>query len=66
MPTHPRRHSEDTQIAAEILKEAAEPRLSSPVKSTLDKKKAPVSVALQMLGGNKGGKTRAVKARISR
>jgi hypothetical protein len=67
MPTHSRKHSEDTQIQENILKEAAKPRQSTSVKESLYKQKAPASVALQALGaGNKGGKTRAVKVRISR
>lgn len=51
MPTYPRKHSDATQITAEILKEAAQPRQSTSVKEALDKrKKAPVSVALQTRG----------------
>jgi hypothetical protein len=59
MPTHSRRHSDATQIAEEILKEAAEPRQSASVKEALEKEKTPVPVAPQTLGGNKGGKTKA-------
>ena len=41
MPTHPRKHSDATQITAEILKEAAQPRQSASVKEALEKKKTP-------------------------
>jgi hypothetical protein len=58
MPTHPRKHSDDAQIAMEILKEAAEPRLSASVKEAFEKKN-PAPVAPETLGGNKGGKTSA-------
>jgi hypothetical protein len=61
MPTHPRQHSEDTQIQEKILKESAQPRQSTSVKDVLDKKKAPLSVAPQTVGGNKGVKIRALK-----
>jgi hypothetical protein len=60
MPRHSRKHSDATQIVEEILKEAAEPRQSASVKDTLDRKKTPVPVAPQTLGGKKGGKTKAV------
>ena len=51
MPTHPRKHLDATQIPANILKEAAQPRQSTSVKEALDKrKKAPVSVALRARG----------------
>jgi hypothetical protein len=53
MPTHPRTHSDDAQILAEILKEAAEPRLSASVKESLEKKN-PAPVAPETLDGNKG------------
>ena len=61
MPTHLPEHSDATQIAEEILKEAAEPRQSASVKETLEKekKKTPVPVAPEMRGGNKGGKAKA-------
>jgi hypothetical protein len=58
MPTHPRTHSDNAQIVAEILKEAAEPRLSASVKEALDKEN-PAPFAPEGLGGNKDGKTRA-------
>ena len=38
MPKHPRTHSDDAQIIAEILKEAAEPRRAASVKKVLIKK----------------------------
>ena len=56
MPTHPRKHSVDTQIIAEILKEAAEPRQSASVKEAVEKVNR-ASVAPKPLGGSKGGKT---------
>jgi hypothetical protein len=58
MPTHSRKHSDATQTAEEILKEAAEPRQSASVKEALEEKKTPVPVAPQRLGG-KGRKTKA-------
>jgi hypothetical protein len=51
MPTHLRTHSADTQIVAEILKEAAEPRQAASVKKAL-KKESPAPVAPDTLGGN--------------
>jgi hypothetical protein len=66
MPTHLRKYSYATQIADEILKEAAEPCQSASVKDILERKKTPVPVVPQTLGGNKGGKTRAAKARVLR
>jgi hypothetical protein len=59
MPTHPRKHSDATQITAEILKEAAQPRQSASVKEALEKKKTPAPVAPHTVGGKKGGKTEA-------
>ena len=53
MPTHPCKHLDDAQIVAEILKEAAEPRLSASVKEALEKEN-PAPVAPETLGGNKG------------
>jgi hypothetical protein len=53
MPTHPRKQPDDIQIAMEILKEAAEPRLSASVKEALEKEN-PAPVAQEGLGGNKG------------
>jgi len=58
MPTHPRKHSDSTQIAEEILKEAAEPRQSASVKEAFEKKN-PTAIAPKTLRGNKGVKTRA-------
>ena len=55
MPTHPRTHSDDAQIATEILKEAAEPRLAASVKEALEKEN-PAPVAPEGLGGKKAGK----------
>jgi hypothetical protein len=60
MPTHPRTHLDDAQIVAEILKEAAEPRLSASVKEALEKKNL-APVAPKTLDRNKGGKTRAAR-----
>ena len=65
MPTHPRTHSDDAQIAEEILKEAAEPRLSASVKEAFEKEN-PAPVVPETLGGNKGGKTSAAKVSVSR
>lgn len=65
MPTHPCKQADLTQIVAEILKEAGEPRQSASVKEAFEKKD-PVSVAPKTFGGNNGGKTRAAKARVSR
>ncbi|HMF85206.1 MAG TPA: hypothetical protein VK598_02525 [Nitrospiraceae bacterium] len=53
MPTHPRKQPDDIQIAMEILKEAAKPRLSASVKEALEKEN-PAPVAPETLGGNKG------------
>jgi hypothetical protein len=53
MPTHPCKQSVDAQIVAEILKEAAEPRLAASVKEALEKEN-PAPVAQEGLGGNKG------------
>ena len=58
MPTHPRTHSDDTLIAAEILEEAAKPRQAASVKKAL-KKKRPVLVAPETLGGKNGGKAKS-------
>jgi hypothetical protein len=56
MPTQPHTHSDDAQIIAEILKEAAEPRLAASVKEALEQE-TPVPVAPEPLGGNKGQET---------
>jgi hypothetical protein len=53
MPTHPRTQSDHAQIVAEILKEAAEPRLAASVKEALEKEN-PAAVSVGTLGGNKG------------
>jgi hypothetical protein len=53
MPTHPRKHSDDAQIVAEILKEAAEPRQAASVKKAREKENL-APVAPETLGGNKG------------
>ena len=53
MPTHPCKQSVDAQIVAEILKEAAEPRLAASVKEALEKEN-PAPVAQETLGGNRG------------
>ena len=51
MPTHPRKHSDDARLVAEILKEAAEPRQAGSVKKVLEKAN-PAPVAPETLGGN--------------
>jgi hypothetical protein len=53
MPTHPRKQPADIQIAMEILKEAAKPRLAASVKEALEKEN-PAPGAPEGLGGNKG------------
>jgi hypothetical protein len=53
MPTHPRKQPDDIQIAMEILKKAAEPRLAASVKKALEKEN-PAPVAPEGFGGNKG------------
>ena len=65
MPTHLRKYSDATQIAEEVLKEAAKPRQAASVKDALEEKN-PAPVVPETLGGNKGGKIRAAKARRSR
>jgi hypothetical protein len=52
MPAHPRKQGDDAQIVAEILKEAAEPRLTASVKEAFEKEN-PAPVAPERLGGNK-------------
>jgi hypothetical protein len=47
--------ADDAQIAAEILKEAAEPRLAASVKEALEKEN-PAPVAPEGLGGKKAEK----------
>jgi hypothetical protein len=64
MSTHSRQHSDATQIAEEILKEAAMPRQTASVKEAFEKKN-PASIAPKMVGRHKSGKTRAAKARVS-
>jgi hypothetical protein len=54
IPTHPGKHSDDAQIVAEILKEAAKPRLAASVKEALEQE-TPAPVAPEPLGGNKKG-----------
>ena len=58
MPTHSRKDSDATQIAEEILREAAEPRQSASVKEAFEKKH-PASLATKMVGRHKGGNTSA-------
>jgi len=65
MSTQPRTHSGATQIVEEILKDAAKPRQAVSVKKALGKMH-PALVAPETLDENKGGKTRAAKARVSR
>jgi hypothetical protein len=66
VPTHSREHSDTTQITKKILKQAAKPRQSASVSDAFEKKKNRALVGPETLGGNKGGKTRAAKARVSR
>jgi hypothetical protein len=66
MPTRSRKHSADRQIISGILKNAAEPREAASVRDAFEKKTNPAPVVPETLGGNKGGKTRAAKARVSR
>ena len=66
MPTHSREHSDDTQIVADILKDAAKPRQAASVRDAFEKKKNPAPVVPETLGRNKGGKIRAANARGSR
>jgi len=55
MPTHPRMHSDDTQIVADILKDAAEPRQAASVKEACEKKGS-APVARKCVVGTKVGK----------
>ena len=65
MPIDPCKQADHTQIVAKILKEAGAPRQSASVKEAFEKENT-ACVAPKTLGGNKGGKTRAAKARVSR
>jgi hypothetical protein len=58
IPTHPGKHSDDAQIVAEILKEAAKPRLAASVKEALEQE-TPAPVAPEGFGGKKAGKPEA-------
>ena len=62
MPSHSRQHSD--AIVEKILQAAALPRQASSVKEKLEKKN-PASVATKTPGGNKSGKARVPKARVS-
>ena len=42
MPIHPRKHSDDARIVADILKDAAEPRQATSVKKYLEKGTLPL------------------------
>ena len=53
MPTHPRKHSDDALIVADILKEAAEPRQAASVKKALEKRTLPPSPWKRLLGTRK-------------
>ena len=55
MSTHSRKHADATQIAEEILKEAAMPRLTASVKEAFEKKN-PASIAQKTLSRTKAGK----------
>ena len=57
MPAHPHKHSDATQIAADILREAAKPRQSASVKEACEEK-SHAPVVPKTRGGNKGGKTK--------
>ena len=52
IPTHQRKHSDDAQIVAEMLKEAAMPRLAASVKEAFEKEN-PAPVVPEGLGGKK-------------
>ena len=56
MPTHPRKHSDATEITAEILKEAAKPRQSASVRDAFEKKKTPPLSPRKRWVGTKAGK----------
>jgi hypothetical protein len=55
MPTHSRQHSDVTQIAKEILNEAAMPRQAASVKEALERKN-PVLSPRKCVVGTKAGK----------
>jgi hypothetical protein len=59
MPPHSRQHSDVTQIAKEILNEAAKPRQTASVKEAFEKKNQ-TSIAPKMRGRHKGGKTKTL------
>jgi hypothetical protein len=59
MPTHSRQHSELTQIAKEMLNEAAMPRQTASVKKAFEKKNA-ASIAPKTRGRHKGGKPKTL------
>jgi hypothetical protein len=50
MPTRPRKQPDDIQIAMEILKEAAEPRLSASVKEPFEKENPALSPRKGLVG----------------
>ena len=50
MSTHPRKHSDAIQIAADILKEAAKPRQSASVKEACERRALPLSPRKRVVG----------------
>ena len=59
MPTHSRQHSDVTQIAKEILNEAAMPRQTASVKEAFEKKNA-AAIAQKTRGRHKCGKPKTL------
>jgi len=62
MSIRSRQQPDDTQILAQLVEEAAEPRQAASVKKALEEK-TPAAVSDGTFGGSKGGKTRAAKLR---
>ena len=53
MSTRSRKQLDDEQIVAQIVEEAAKPRLAASVKKALEKKN-PAAVSVEKLGGSMG------------
>ena len=53
MPIHPRKHSDDARIVADILRDAAEPRQATSVKKYLEKGTLPLPPRKRMVGTRK-------------
>jgi hypothetical protein len=53
MPTHPRKHSDDALIVAEILKDTAKPRQAVSVKKAIEKETRPLSPRKRWVGTRK-------------